>query len=644
MNEPVILVLGPSFVGKTTFFNSFVERNSIRNHYYPGTNIQVNTGYVTLEKKRYSVVDTPGIYNLIPNSENEIVTLRLILELKPEKIVFVTSEEHIEHTLLIMIQLAELNIPFLVTFYRKNDFAPVSVLYDKEKIFTTFNTTATYITPVIGKGLSTTKKKLLTLTPPRWVGAYDPVIENTLVDFERKFRFALQGHFDLSVRFLGILLILGNQPTLSWLKKNLNEQVWQMLDDYQEKNIRSTYSFLIANRWKQLAENLTHDVILDHKPYKPKYFILLDKYSLTFFWDSVLIFFTGLIWIGLMQFFANKLLVNLFYNELYGKYLEPFFTHFISLLFGESLLAQAITGPYGIFTIGVSYAFAIILPSVLVFFFIYALLDELGYLLRIAISLNRLLSFFGLTSTFIPHLLMGCSCKIMAGLKARTLETPREKFLAILLLCFSVPCFSQFAIIANLLSIIPQQYVLIYFITMFIQFFFIIRLAQWLYPGPRSAFITRVTPLKITSFMVVFQKTSMYVVWYLREIVPLILLSALGLFLLDITHVLEVLKILVTPLITLGLALPEKFAETVILGLVRKDFGAVSIYDLANNGYLNSIQILVATTFLSLSIPCVGFLGAVRKIQGSKTMVLLLLGSTIYAFAIAGLLNWLLRL
>lgn len=185
MNEPVILILGPSFVGKTTLFNSFVERRSIRTHYYPGTNIQINTGYTALDKKTYSVIDTPGIYNLIPNSENEIVTLRLILELRPEKIIFVTNEENIEHTLLIMIQLAELNIPFLVTFYRKNDFTPVSVLYDRDKLCSTFNTTATYITPVLNKGLGTTKKKLLSLTPPRWVGAYDPAIENILVDFEK---------------------------------------------------------------------------------------------------------------------------------------------------------------------------------------------------------------------------------------------------------------------------------------------------------------------------------------------------------------------------------------------------------------------------------------------------------------------------
>lgn len=345
-----------------------------------------------------------------------------------------------------------------------------------------------------------------------------------------------------------------------------------------------------------------------------------------------------------MQFLANKVFVTLFYNELYGKYLEPFLSHFVQMLFGNSIIAQAIAGPYGLLTIGISYAFAIILPSILVFFFIYALLDELGYLLRVAISLNRILNFLGVNSSFIPHLLIGCSCKILAGLKTRTLETPKEKFMAMLLLCFSIPCFSQFAIITNLLSIIPQQYVLIYFLVIFIQLFIVLRLAKWLYPGPKSVFITRIAPLKIASFGVVFQKTGMYVLWYVREVVPLILLSAFALFILDTTQLLKFLHTALAPTLTLLLSLPEKFSETVILGLIRKDFGAVSIYDLANNGYLNSIQILVATTFISLSVPCLGFLGAIRRIQGSKLMFLLFTGSTIYALVIAAILNWLLRI
>lgn len=136
----------------------------------------------------------------------------------------------------------------------------------------------------------------------------------------------------------------------------------------------------------------------------------------------------------------------------------------------------------------------------------------------------------------------------------------------------------------------------------------------------------------------------MYVVWYLREIVPLILLSAVFLFVLDSTSILTLLRTAITPIVTNILVLPEKFTETIILGLIRKDFGAVSIYDLANNGYLNSIQILVATTFISLSIPCIGFLGAVRRIQGSRFMLTLFVGSTLYAFVIAGFLNWILRI
>jgi ferrous iron transport protein B len=132
--------------------------------------------------------------------------------------------------------------------------------------------------------------------------------------------------------------------------------------------------------------------------------------------------------------------------------------------------------------------------------------------------------------------------------------------------------------------------------------------------------------------------------WYCREITPLILLSSMCLFFFDAFGLIGAVRGAIGPFLQQVLNLPDRFIDTVLLGLFRKDFGAVALYDMANNGMLNSIQVLVALLFLSLSIPCLGFIIALAKEKGWRAAAAVFVFSTVYAFGLAALMNVILRI
>lgn len=646
MKKPTILIIGPNYSGKTTFFYSLVERRSIRTIYYPGTSTKIRTGETVIQKQTYEVIDSPGIYNLVPASENELITLRIILEKMPEKIIFVTNEDHMEQNILLLIQLAELGIPFIINFYRRNDFAPAIQEYDHQRLGSIFKTKIANTIPLLNKGINKLKKNIVQAGPPRWVGSYQRDAERLITEIEEELKSKLVFNKSLSARFAAIMLIFKNQVFMDWLKQNGGLELWQKINLIISKN-KPQIARAIAEQWKTTSANLLQSITIKGQDYKPQYMTILNKYTLQPLWDLgillgiLYLYFQALIWIG------TKFLVNIIYVGLFGTYLEPFIQNLIHLIFGYGFLSEFLVGPYGIFNIAIMYSFAVILPTIFIFYFIFALLDESAYLPRISITLNRFMQLFGLNGFAVPQLMTGASCKILALFKTKILDSPKEKIIVFLLLLFAIPCISQLSIISNLLSIIPWTYRNIYFLVIILHILGLTAIYNKLFRKKYKAinyFAIKLTPLRMPNLGRVLQKTKSYVTWYIKEIVPLLTVAAIFLFLLNTTGILNKLSNFAGPLFTNLLTLPKQFTEAVILGFFRKDIGAVHLYDLANNGMLNSIQVLVSITFISLTFPCLGFYLALYKEKGFRYSTLVLLASTGYAFVLAYILNKILRI
>ena len=181
-----ILILGQNFSGKSTLLRQ-LSGGRIRRRYYPHTRVLINTGEVKIRGEKYQLIEAPGIYTLIPTSENETITLKLLVESRPEKIILVINEEAPETTTLILIQLAELGIPLLVN-YQIHNLSGQEYFFDRHKLTHIFNTAVVVSIPTFEPNTARIRQALGACHQPRWVGSYSRSIEKTLKAFTERFR------------------------------------------------------------------------------------------------------------------------------------------------------------------------------------------------------------------------------------------------------------------------------------------------------------------------------------------------------------------------------------------------------------------------------------------------------------------------
>jgi ferrous iron transport protein B len=306
-------------------------------------------------------------------------------------------------------------------------------------------------------------------------------------------------------------------------------------------------------------------------------------------------------------------------------------------------LTDLFVGTYGLITMGLTYAIAIILPIIITFFLAFSVLEDSGYLPRLAIMVNRVFRLVGLNGKAVLPMVLGLGCDTMATLTTRILDSRKERLIAILLLALGVPCSAQLGVILGMLAGLSWLATAVWIVAVAGVLLLVGWLASRLIPGRNSDFILEVPPLRMPGFGNILSKTLARVEWYLKEAVPLFLLGTALLFVADRTGALSSVEAAVEPLVVGVLGLPSAASEAFIIGFLRRDFGSAGLFRLAEQGLLSPVQIVVSLVTMTLFIPCIANLLMIVKERGSR--VALMVAGFIFPFAIlvGGTLNFLLR-
>ncbi len=633
-----ILIIGPGQVGKSTLFRSMVSEIGIKTFSYPGSSIDLPFGETWIGAQRYILYDTPAVGTLIPTNEEESVVLRFLLREKVERVILVMDENTIADNILLLIQLAEIRIPFVVAIYKKTGFSIYKDIIDTAKIESLFNTRVSIVTPLLNMGMSELNRSLRDAKPPRWVGNFKPAIETIIMSLES----LLKKHLPTSVslRFLAISLVLNCREIRNYIRENVSEKTWLKILHYLKRVHSLNNAFYIANRISEAQEEIVRHVTLPPSPKNerplPRWLAATVGSSST----SVLIV-TLLLWYYLVIKFGSDLLVKFFYNTLTGKYLEPALSALVKS-FHNNFWEALIIGKYGLFTIWFSYSFAIILPTLIVFFLIFSLLNESGLFTRLAIFFNSFLRFFGLSGYSMSILTLSSSCKVISFLKTKLINDPKEKQMILLISTLAIPCIAQLGIISLTAGLLPWP--------LFVFLLFLVLgqalLAAALFKKRNYApdFIVPISPVVLPSILGVLRKSWNYIFWYIREATPLLLIGNLILFALSYSGLLDIVRNILEPLFVLGLELPKTATEAFFLGFFRKDLGAIFLYDLINTAEMNNIQLTVSLVYLITSIPCIGVTLVLMKRRGLWFGLKITLYSLLYSYSLAYLVNQLLRI
>ena len=341
--------------------------------------------------------------------------------------------------------------------------------------------------------------------------------------------------------------------------------------------------------------------------------------------------------------FGAQTLVELIEDGLFGRYINPAATSLVDRIVPLPLARDFLVGPYGLITMGLTYALAIVLPVVSTFFLIFGWLEDSGYIPRLAIFSDRLFRAIGLNGKAVLPMVLGLGCDTMATMTTRILGTPKERLIAVLLLALGIPCSAQLATILGILGGISSAALLTLFGVVVAQMFFVGFLAARVLPGERSDFILELPPMRLPQLRNLLTKTALRIRWYLWEAVPLFLVGTALLFILDRTGALAIVVGLGRPIVTGLLGLPAEAAQVFVMGFLRRDYGAAGLFQMAHAGQLTGAQAVVALTVMTLFVPCVANLLMIIREQGTKAAAAILSFVTFVAVATGACLHYVFR-
>jgi len=284
------------------------------------------------------------------------------------------------------------------------------------------------------------------------------------------------------------------------------------------------------------------------------------------------------------------------------------------------------------------YLFGLLLPLVVGFYFFLSLMEDSGYLPRIAALVDRVLTSLGLNGRAVIPMILGFGCVTMATITTRLLGSKREKFIATMLLGLAIPCSAQLGVIMGLIAPLGFNAFMIYTITIFTVFVVTGTLLNKLMPGESTDLLIDLPPLRLPRLTNVLRKTYTKSLMFLKEASPLFVLGGLLITIMQFTGLLDSIANALAPLTVGFLKLHPKVAQAFIMGIVRRDFGAAGLNDLAAQGLLNGPQVIVSLVAITLFVPCIAAIMVIFKERSWQESALIWIGSFIISFLTAGIL------
>ncbi|MFC1987410.1 nucleoside recognition domain-containing protein [Chloroflexota bacterium] len=453
----------------------------------------------------------------------------------------------------------------------------------------------------------------------------------------------LQGKYRLTKRAIGLLL-LQEDPEIERQVREQEVLGYQSIQDIvaqARSNYRQPLSYVIALRRQEEAKRVLATVVTVRGRSSRGFAERMSRAMMNPITGIPILLIV--VYYGLYQFvgvFGAGTLVDFIEGTVFGEWINPWATNLVISIIPFEVLQDLFVGEYGVITLGLTYTFAIILPIVGTFFIVFSIIEDSGYLPRLAMLIDRVFKFIGLNGRAVIPMVLGFGCATMATIVTRTQETKRERVITTFLLALAIPCSAQLGVIFAILSGNGLA-LLIWGGVVALVFLLVGYLAAKVIPGQRPGFYMEVPPLRLPKISNVLVKTYSRLQWYFFEVMPIFILASIVLWLGKLTGVFDFVISGLEPLVEF-IGLPAEAAVAFLYGFFRRDFGAAGLYDLNSSGVLVGIPLLVAAVTLTLFIPCIAQLSVMWKERGKKTALAIALFIFPFAFLVGFLLNKLL--
>jgi ferrous iron transport protein B len=636
-----IVLVGNPNVGKSVLFGLLTGKYVTVSN-YPGTTVEVSHGNISLDGKKFLLVDSPGINSFIPMSEDERVTRDILLAERPGNVILVADSKNLKRALMLLLQLAEMGLPCVLTLNMEDEAAARGIEIDYHALAEILGISVVGTVAPQRKGISSLRTNLLTPMSPKVRTDYGELIETYAARISE-----LLPDANISKRSIALMLLSGDDSMRGWFVANLDadtiKEIEDLRDEAQAKQ-KEPLSNIIARKRIAMSEEIVRAVVKQTAERAGAVAQWIGKWSMHPFWGIFALVFVLFCFYEFVGKFGAGTLVNFFEEEIFGRYLSPGIGKAVRYLVPVTFVQDFLVGRYGLFTMAVTYAVAIILPITATFFIAFGFLEDSGYLPRIAVLTNSAFSRIGLNGKAVLPMVLGLGCGTMATMTTRILETRRERVIATFLIALAIPCSAQLGVILGMLGTYPIKVTIWWLGTLLSVLILTGYLASKIVPGEKADFFLELPPIRVPKLGNILMKTLGRIEWYLREAVPLFILGTAVLFLLDKLKILGWVEHAASPVVVGFLGLPRETASVFILGFLRRDYGAAGLFELSKQGLLTPDQIIVSVITLTLFVPCLASFFMIIKERGARPALLMFSLITTFAFLVGGGVNFLLHL
>ncbi len=593
-----VVLAGNPNVGKSVVFGALTGTYvDVSN--FPGTTVEIFRGRAA----DLEIIDTPGVYGVGSFNDEEAVARDVILS--ADVVVNVVDAGHLQRDLFLTLQLIDMGLPLVVALNMVDEARAQGVAVDRDLLEDLLGVPVIETVAVTGSGLSELRERIGEARQ----GHADPALVEQALPLVARTGSRAE-----------VVLILEGDDVIAQ-RHGLEAASVEERDRLYARR-RARVNDIVGHVVRESGEGAGLGYHLSYLLMHPVTGLLALAGLLAVMYQVL-----GRWLAGDLVGFTEETVMQGFY--------EPLVRSVVARVFDAGSVAYTfLAGEFGVLTMTVTYLLGVILPLVAGFYVLMALLEDSGYLPRIAALADRALTSMGLNGRAVIPLILGLGCVTMGTLSTRILGSKRERVIATALMAIAVPCSAQIAVIATLMARTGSVYALAYLAILLAIFVAVGTALGKLAPGESTSLLIDIPPLRIPRLANVARKSATKLWHFMKEVSLFFLAGAALISTLDVTGALAWIQGVARPLTVGWLHLPKEAATAFVMGFVRRDFGAAGFFTMD----LTPDQLLVAMVTITLFVPCIASVMVIWKERGPRYLTALLAASIGGAFLVGGLL------
>jgi ferrous iron transport protein B len=611
----IISLIGQPNCGKSTIFNYFSGYKAAVSN-FPGTTVKYTVSQVAFEGEELTCVDLPGVYSLTSIDPAERESRNYLLAGKSDVIINVIDASLLSRSLELTLELMSLERPLVVALNMMDEAARKGINIDAASLSKLLGVPVVTTVAAAGRGLSGLLRAAVSAGRAAILPAqiqFSRDIEEEIDSLADQLDFSFSQKLKMPWRFLLIKSLEDDPYVIEEIGRRDGEVVHWVKNS--QKILAQTHGrppeTVISSERHAVSVNLFEQTAKVLPAQKPGWRDRLDKIATHKFWGYVLLLAV------MTAFFVTVFKV--------GAHLEDFLLGYLSAAQGlakvwlglHTLVYSMVDG----LLMGIFGGVAIVLPYLLPFLLGLALLEDSGYLPRVAFLMDNFMHFLGLHGKSIIPFILGYGCSVPAVMATRIMESPRDR-LVVSLLAVLVPCSARsviiFALVAYALG--PYWALGVYFFNL-VVIALLGKISTWILPEASPGLLMEIPEYRLPTIRNVARKS-----WHsLKEFIvvawPILIVGSLILSLLQFWRLDVYVNDLCRPF-TYVLGLPAAVGTTLIFGIMRKELSLVMLTEALGTTQITAAltltQLLTFTIFVLFYMPCAATIAAMSRELGWK--------------------------